>query len=62
MTQEEIMDKMESYAKQLEDYQLQIEEISKKDTPSDDDQAVFHYLMGKVEVITEELEALVQQL
>ena len=62
MTQEEVMDRIESYNKQLEDYQLQIEELSKKEEISDDDQAVFHYLMGKVEVITEELEVLVSQL
>lgn len=62
MTQEEIMDKIESYSKQLEDYQLQIEEMSKKEVISEDDQAVFSYLMGKVDTITEELESLVEKL
>jgi len=63
MTQEEITEKLESYQKQMEDYNLQIETLSRDENISDPDKEMqFHYLMGKIDIISEEIENLISKL
>lgn len=63
MTQEEITEKLESYQKQIEDCNLQIEAISRNENLSDPDKEMqFHYLMGKIDIIAEEMDSLISKL
>ena len=63
MTQEEITEKLESYQKQMEDCNLQIEAISRDENLSDPDKEMkFHYLMGKIDIISEEMDKLISKI
>lgn len=58
MTQEEINEKIESFQKMLEDYNVQLEALSRKDDITEDEQAEFEFILKHIETITEELDSL----
>ena len=47
MTQEEINEKIEACQKKLDDYNVQLEALSKKEEVSEEDQAQFDYILSK---------------
>jgi len=62
MTQEEINEKIESFQKMLEDYNVQLEALSRKDDITEDEQAEFEFILKHIETITEELDTLLDLL
>ena len=58
MTQEEINEKIEACQKKLDDYNVQLEALSKKEEVSEEDQAQFDYILIEISSITEEIESL----
>ena len=63
MTLDEINDKIESYQKQLDDYNLQIEALSNKDDLNDDDtQAEIDNIMNSIVEIMEALDKLISKI
>lgn len=58
MTQEEINEKIEVCQKKLDDYNVQLEALSKKEEVSEEDQAQFDYILREISSITEEIESL----
>jgi hypothetical protein len=62
MTQEEINEKIESFQKMLEDYNVQLEALSRKDDITEDEQAEFEFILKHIETITEELDSLLDLL
>jgi hypothetical protein len=58
MTQEEINEKIEACQKKLDDYNVQLEALSKKEEVSEEDQAQFDYILREISSITEEIESL----
>jgi len=62
MTQEEINEKIEACQKKLDDYNVQLEALSKKEEVSEEDQAQFDYILKEISSITEEIESLLDLL
>jgi len=62
MTQEEINEKIEACQKKLDDYNVQLEALSKKEEVSEEDQAQFDYILREISSITEEIESLLDLL
>ena len=62
MTQEEINEKREACQKKLDDYNVQLEALSKKEEVSEEDQAQFDYILREISSITEEIESLLDLL
>jgi lipase chaperone LimK len=63
MTLDEINDKIESYQKQLDDYNLQIEALSNKEDLNDDDtQAEIDNIMKNIVEIMEALDKLISKI
>ena len=58
MTQEEINEKIEAWQKKLDDYNVQLEALSKKEEVSEEDQAQYDYILREISSITEEIESL----
>ena len=58
MTQEEINEKIEACQKKLDDYNVRLEALSKKEEVSEEDQAQFDYILREISSITEEIESL----
>lgn len=58
MTQEEINEKIEACQEKLDDYNVQLEALSKKEEVSEEDQAQFDYILREISSITEEIESL----
>jgi hypothetical protein len=56
--QEEINEKIEACQKKLDDYNVQLEALSKKEEVSEEDQAQFDYILREISSITEEIESL----
>lgn len=63
MENNETIDRLESYQKQLEDYALQMEALTNNaDANSEETQSQMDYLMRRIEETTTELEALIPKL
>lgn len=63
MENNESMDKLEAYQRQLEDYALQMEALTNNaDANSEELQSQMDYLMRRIDETTAELEALIPKL
>ena len=62
MTQEEINEKIEVCQKKLDDYNVQLQILSNKEEVSEEDQTQFDHILKQIELITEEIESLLDMI
>lgn len=63
MTEQEINEQVEKQQKKLEEYNLQIESLTRQDNPeSEEAQAKFDYLLRRVSETIDEIETLVSKI